>query len=442
MTYDSRRSYAGPVEESSDGGYLAKAVLVTLFAWALLGKQLLFMLAIVLNVPTRVLTIPSHMATVGLALASVVVVFFATRFRYFPLHWIVLPFSAFWMFYFMRIVIDYQAQGSMFAPPKDATYSVSYIAQKAIGTCLLPSVAVLLNTHWAAWRKTQTVCFTMAVLIAGSFFAIYRENIFSFSGRMNPGDETGDFATISSLQLGYSGLVLLIFFLFMYFSERPKNVWKALLLYSVGAVGMLLIVGSASRGPVVGFVFMAVPFGFSLFFRGEPGKFIKFVVGVATFGAIALIAAQLTGSSVFDRLLSIHHDVVSQSDQSDRLVFYENAWNSFLESPIIGSQSSLGGYAYPHNLILESLMAVGIVGTIPLLVVIGYAFYCSWALLVRYPKLGWLSLAFYAYFCGSLFSGSLFSNAAFWISMAGTISAYQWAAREMDEQEEEEALRS
>ncbi len=416
--------------DKPDQGYLLKLALLALFSWSLLGKKCMMTMAVWMGLPTRMLTIPSHAITVGLSLASILLVISAGRAGRALLHWSMVPFAIFWACYSFQLYTEFLAVGMVGAPPTDATFSASYVAQRALGSCLLPALAILINLHWGFHRQNRILCLAMALATAATFLAMFQENILHFEKRMQPGEETGDFTTISSLQMGYTGLGLFTFVAFEFFGDHRKSLLRLLVTLAGAGVSLLLIVGSASRGPMVALACMFVPLAASLYARGRRAKFLQVVIGCAVIGAAVIGIAEATGSSVFDRLMGLQQDIQQRSAQSDRLVFYRLALDAFAEAPLFGAQTTLWGSAYPHNLFIESLMATGLVGTIPLCIVIVYSFVCSWRLLVRWPHLGWISLNYYIYFVGALFSGAIFTNSAFWVCLAATIGAARWAEAE------------
>lgn len=452
-TIDDDRSMSGVAPEAAPepppfdeaaaddrGGNLLKISLVALFTWALLGQKCMMTLAVWLHLPTRVLTVPSHMLTLGLAGLSLVLVLLAASRGRLPLHWTMLPFAAFWACYGFRILSDFLAMGTPGAPPPDATFSVDYVAQRALGSCLIPAVAILLNQHWGFHRKTQAWCFALAITTAIAFLGMYQDNILHFERRMKPGEETGEYTTISALQMGYAGLALFAFILHKAFSGERTSIARWLPVIAVTLVGVLLVIGSASRGPLIALGIMVLPLGASLYARGRKLKALQFAIACGVLAVAGIVVAEMTGSSVFDRLMSLHEDVEQESAGSERLIFYTQAMEAFAKNPLFGYQTTIGGFAYPHNVFLEALMATGLVGTLALSIVIGWAIRCSWRILVDAPALSWLPLTFLASFGGALFTGALFTNSGWWVSMVGTISAAQWMEREAQEADEEADL--
>src|SRR5690606_13694819 len=90
----------------------------------------------------------------------------------------------------------------------------------------------------------------------------------------------------------------------------------------------------------------------------------------------------------------------------------------FLQSPLVGdsfliSEGEFRGY-YPHNLILESLMTTGIIGTFFFFIWLFGTIKKSY-LVLRYDlAYGWLPLLFIQYFAFGLTSKSFYTNYLFW----------------------------
>jgi O-antigen ligase len=106
-----------------------------------------------------------------------------------------------------------------------------------------------------------------------------------------------------------------------------------------------------------------------------------------------------------------------EDDQSsiERLALQGSAVSAFLASPLLGSAFVEPlEFTYPHNLFIETALALGVVGLAlltPLLVrcvrgALGLA---------RRGRL-FLPMLFMQYFVGSQLSGAIWGNAAFWAS--------------------------
>jgi O-antigen ligase len=67
---------------------------------------------------------------------------------------------------------------------------------------------------------------------------------------------------------------------------------------------------------------------------------------------------------------------------------------------------------YPHNVFIETAMALGVIGLLPLIAMTLLCFWNSWQLLRRGQLL--LPLLFVQYFIGFQFSSALWGATAYW----------------------------
>jgi O-antigen ligase len=121
----------------------------------------------------------------------------------------------------------------------------------------------------------------------------------------------------------------------------------------------MFLLGS-SRGSVVALL-LSIPL-FIVFFPFK--QKVKFVLVSILLVPIISFAISFTGSSIVERILNTKED-----KGGGRNVLWDSAINHFSEHPIIGGKIEIGGI-YPHNLILETLMATGVLGLFLILPVI------------------------------------------------------------------------
>ena len=101
---------------------------------------------------------------------------------------------------------------------------------------------------------------------------------------------------------------------------------------------------------------------------------------------------------------------------SNRDILYQQAWEHFTDSPIIGYSFFIKG-EYAHNSILESFIGLGIVGGVLFLIIITYALYAVKKLTMLDKRYMFICLLFIQYLCYSIFSRTLSMLPLFWLSM-------------------------
>ena len=98
-------------------------------------------------------------------------------------------------------------------------------------------------------------------------------------------------------------------------------------------------------------------------------------------------------------------------DLSRRNEFSNFAIRTFLDNPIFGDQFAIfenNEINYPHNIFLESLMALGLLGGLTLFFICLVAARNACKLILMKAKNYWLSLIFFQHLMVSLVSGSLY----------------------------------
>tara|TARA_B100000945_G_C20360628_1_gene586938 strand:- start:812 stop:1234 length:423 start_codon:yes stop_codon:yes gene_type:complete len=126
-----------------------------------------------------------------------------------------------------------------------------------------------------------------------------------------------------------------------------------------------------------------------------------------------------------DRIL---HGIRNYDDLGGRNIFLSIGIEEFMQSPIIGNsflitKTHFKG-TYPHNLIIEAFMALGIIG--------GMIFTALNFNILRYvnkiiisKKYEWIGLLFLQFFIFGMFSGNIFSSTLYWIFLGLVITSKQ-----------------
>jgi O-antigen ligase len=113
-----------------------------------------------------------------------------------------------------------------------------------------------------------------------------------------------------------------------------------------------------------------------------------------------------------------------------RLEVMSGAWKSFTEAPLLGNALEVMEYGgYPHNVVIESFMATGIVGgtTFTVLLLLSFIYALS---LVRMPgSYSWIGLLFIQYMTGSLVSGAIYNSPTMWALLGAVLGVSGFSRR-------------
>jgi O-antigen ligase len=103
--------------------------------------------------------------------------------------------------------------------------------------------------------------------------------------------------------------------------------------------------------------------------------------------------------------------------EEDRDIEFTSALNQFYSSPIIGDKIVTNSSNwFPHNIVLESLMSIGVIGTFFLILILFYCLLkCKKILQNNINVSFFLVIIFFELFSSSLISGSIPLSNSFWI---------------------------
>lgn len=167
-------------------------------------------------------------------------------------------------------------------------------------------------------------------------------------------DDPSQESTISPLALSYGSSLGISLCLYSLFFEK-KSFWYRIYLFSVIGVSLVIFFLGSSRGALVAILLSVM----CLFLFSNYKN--KIIAAIFIFISIpfSFILSEKIGSNLFERT----DDALSSGDTSGRNELWEDAWNQFINNPILGGRIEVSGI-YPHNMFLEVMMATGIIGMI------------------------------------------------------------------------------
>ena len=302
--------------------------------------------------------------------------------------------AAFWAMYAMRLLWDMA------------------VGTEGAGAALfffLTTVLVPVGCMSRAARAWDEVAAARVVFLLGTFIsasAIVLE-VFGYAGDRSLTEATGRLFldTVNPITFGHAGVSTLLAAAVLYYGRRSAISTVSL---SIGAgLAVACIILAASRGPVVALAACAVAVAIS------QGRWT--LVLILTLG---ILGAMWTGElDVVSRFYGLEDDASSL----ERLLLQANAIQMFSEHPLLGSAyAEFELNTYPHNMFIETAMALGIVGLASIIALTLISFGRAWAQLLAGRIL--LPLLFFQYFLGFQFSGSLWGSHAFWACTALLLS--------------------
>jgi O-antigen ligase len=232
--------------------------------------------------------------------------------------------------------------------------------------------------------------------------------------------DKNDIVVVNSITISISGAFLFLFCIsrlfFFELHSGSKKITRKLTQIILIALGLTNLVLGASRGPL--FTTICISLFLYFFYMFKNNTFLKPLIfgAVLTFFAIFFFNSQNSNILIFNRAISFFEERQNNIEEERDLEF-ASAMNQFFSSPIIGDKIVTNNSNwFPHNIIIESLMSTGIIGTTFLILIIIFCFnQCKNILYkhINYPF--FLIVIFFVLFSSSLISGSIPLSSSFWI---------------------------
>lgn len=192
-----------------------------------------------------------------------------------------------------------------------------------------------------------------------------------------------------------------------------------------GVLGIAVCVLSASKGPLLSLVAVVlVMFCYRLVrlrFARQVQETCAVLVALALLAALAADLNERGVLTIYGRI----SDFASDQSTAMRLQAWDGALAQFNASPLWGSAAvELSTRYYPHNALLEVMMATGAAGLLLLLLLITWGAIAAHRVLTNAPEYSWIALLFVQHAVGALLSGSVYLNGASWISLLILLGIY------------------
>lgn len=398
----------------------ASLMLALIYVLTVVGFPLAAVLPSLVGVGSQVATVPYRVLVLGLSLG--ILFGWWVRGTRVCFNSAVLATLTLWALLLARMVFD-----TVIDPlPGQLNIPVSQFLLLSVGACFLPALAFL---EFPSDRTLDLAQRWIEVLGAIAMLGILYVGLRGvFQGQvlyrlMTP--------VLNPISVGHVGVsVLIVTLCGMADSGRVARLLRTLLI----VLCVIVIVGSVSRGPIAAALVAVLLVALRL--RGQkraiglPGMLLRIALIVA--GAVAVVYAVNVLEEggyidVVDRLTETLQDVASQ----ERAAMIAGAWRQFNENPLFGSAFvELRFMMNPHNILLESLMALGIAGLALLLLSMAASLVATAQVLRAGSRHAWVGLIYLQYVINAMLSGSLFTDNTFWAFGLGVIALAEMLRRQ------------
>lgn len=333
------------------------------------------------------------------------------------------PVYIFLFLYGVRLLYDVLIEGVVpyFTTP---AYVLSYF----FGLTLMPALSVGISYARTDLPLIHRWVYWMLVIVNVSLlFYVFSVGYVGTSnamlGRFEVLGEEESTTVINPIVVSAMGAALAVFVLGRLAALKQMSAlvqgWH-LALFGLGVANMLL---GGSRGPVVGFAVAVLVVGVSILYalKGRTGQLsirprILLYLAVMFGGLVFLATREGLAIGVFERFRTMLEPGGRMMEARDFI--YAAAWQDFLGSPLIGnSYLTMGGIALPHNVPLEALAALGIIGGVGVAYFLWLTVWGIWSgALMRHGPYGYsLALLAAAFLVLTMTSGSISQSPELWI---------------------------
>jgi O-antigen ligase len=294
----------------------------------------------------------------------------------------------------------------------------------AIGACAVPMIGAAL---WSP-RIDKSVRSFLIIFVMLSFvscLASFQASSIGIDSSQNE-EQTGRLFTqkINPILLGQLGGTLFLISIWAITNQqlKLKKIFKVIFYFSL-LLGAGLLVSANSRGPIVSIIVGLV---FMVIFSKKTSRWYNIsliVVGIIAFVPVLQYIETEFGFSTYTRLFG--QSQLTEDNTLDRFSRYQLALDSFQRSPFWGAsleEPTIGGY--PHNILIETLMSMGLFGFFLLISLLVTTLVFAARVFLTVPSYGWVSILFVQYFVAAQFSGSIYTSTYLWVSVGLVIAVY------------------
>ena len=311
-----------------------------------------------------------------------------------------------WFFLIVRIVYDLKIRTDIFVDPVRA--QKTFIEVFLI--CLIPVISV--------FKSIKSIDYNLAFkwIFAGFVFLIplsFFRNPQLFSN-FALGVRLGGNIAFNTIEFGHYGGALVL--LALYWKTQKWQFWLKCTSYLLMAVGVFIMLRAGSRGPLVTLLVCL------LFYLVASKTYKIWAVGLVL---ISFVLLQMYGDLFFESIRKISPVLVDRMTLSGnvnqfeelatgRSGLYQAAIDGFVNYPVFGQSFAIfrtdGSYSYSHNVILDTIMGLGLFGGILFLIILFYALRNSYEMINNKHEYWWLAILCVHYIVMSMFSSCFYQS--------------------------------
>lgn len=275
------------------------------------------------------------------------------------------------------------------------------------GICLPAIFSIIKSYKYINFEKSLNIILTL-IATTLIFTLFTNQAMFIDTGAEHRQNANLALNTISFGHLGVTGIVLSMFVLI----KKDLNILKKILVLLIIPIGIFCVLRAGSRGPLLALIAVI----FFWYFSKQRNIIYSSYKLLVLFALVVVFIDQLLKfmgyiSPVIEWRMRA---TLYEGDTGQRNPLYESAINAFKESPVWGKQFAIfyadGSFLYSHNIILDSLMGLGIIGGLAIIFVIISAFVKSYKLIKVNDAQFWIALILVQQIMTNMVSFSIYYN--------------------------------
>lgn len=420
-----------------------------LYSDKLIGKMALWLMVlitfaypIVASVATlaKIPTTPINVGVRGLYVILSLAILFLSIFKKstYKFRWFNSLLLIFWLCYAIRLVYDIEIM-----QVKERDYLNITIYLFAFGNCMLPAFAMIVGSKYINLKQLETSIIAILfvsnilIIILLAFQSGLSLELFIIRQRILGANKDN---VINEITLSFTGCQLFVFALnLLLLDGKSHSKLFRLFLILCLLIGIFNLFVGGSRSPMILLSLLTI-YTVGFYFK-KIHRFQRFLNNIKVFVIIGILA--MLGLFAVSKLRNVDFALLERLTQTtterkkgekeERDFMQETAMEQFYSSPIIGHQYlNTFNFIYPHNILIEVLMALGAVGAAlfyPFTVKLIYQLIkrpFQYAQSFRLGNIVWLSLLV------TLFSGALWNSTDFWVLSVFWINIKNSQLQEMD----------
>ena len=322
----------------------------------------------------------------------------------------------FWGLYGLRMAYEAVFNSAELVFP--TYYYIAY----AFGICIGPTLGFLQPMSLRVKQLAPWFLWGLA-LTANLAGLLFRRGAMMISERL--------YVTELLNPISYGQCAVTLILLATFLALHTRGLVRLLLLAASVVPGFFVLALSASRSPVLSLGAGMCLLAYNGIRNGANWRVMLGLVSgviVAVIGFRVLLASE---SMLTSRVQDTYEDL-KFGGEIDRFMLWNEALHQYRTSPVVGVGLEIRGSGYPHNLTVESLLTLGVVGCVLFLWLQFSTLRDSFRLL-RTVDSAWLPLLAIQFLMLSMFSGGLYCSPEFWgivMLQAATAKAERMGGRE------------